>query len=132
MNANEPIRNTKACLCIATVAACTALSGPTAQANDPVFTARLPVVTAGLDLSQPAGARELYGRLKEAARIVCGSGYRAGLEPVADFKSCYEKALGDAIRSVNQRELTIAYLRTHAPQDAAARGIDIPTLVSAK
>jgi UrcA family protein len=132
MNANDPIRNTTACICIAAVAACTALSGHAARANDHVFTARLPVVTAGLDLRQPADARELYGRLKDAARIVCGSGYRAGLEPVADFKSCYEKALGDAIRSVNRSQLTAAYLKAHALRDAATRGIDVPTLVVAK
>jgi UrcA family protein len=131
MNANDPLRNTKPCICIAAVAACVALSGP-AQANDHPFTIRLPVSTAGLDLSQPAGAGELFGRLKAAARIVCGSGNRVGLEPVADFQSCYEKALGAAIRSVNRPQLTIAYLKTHTLQDAAAQGIDVPTLIAAK
>jgi UrcA family protein len=131
MNANDPIRNTKPCVCIAAVAACAVLSGP-AQANDHPFTIRLPVSTAGLDLSQPAGAGELYGRLKEAARTVCGSGDRVGLEPVTDFTSCYEKALGNAIRSVNRPQLTLAYLRTHTLQDAATQGIDVPTLIAAK
>jgi UrcA family protein len=132
MNAHDNIRNTKPGVCFAAVAACAVLSGPAAQANDHVFTIRLPVVTAGLDLRQPADARELYGRLKEAAGIVCGSGNRVGLEPVADFKSCYEKALGNAIRSVHRPQLTMAYLRTHTLQDAATLGIDIPTLVAAK
>src|SRR5260370_15038543 len=91
MNANAPIRNTIPWIGIAAVAACAVLSGAT-QANDHPFTIRLPVSTAGLDLSQPAGAGELYGRLKEAARIVCGSGNRVGLEPVTDFNRCYEKA----------------------------------------
>src|SRR5258708_1487932 len=118
MNAHDTVRNTKSCICFAAVAACAVLWGP-AHANDHVVTIRLPVVTAGLDLRQPADARELYGRLKEAARIVCGSGYRVGLEPVADFKSCYENALSNAIRSVNRPQLTLAYLRTHTLQDAA-------------
>jgi UrcA family protein len=131
MNANDPIRNTKPYICIAAVAACAVLSGP-AQANRQPFTIRLPVSTTGLDLSQPAGASELYGRLKEAARIVCGSGDRVGLEPVTDFKSCYEKALGGAVRSVNRPQLTMAYLRTHTLQDAATQGIDVPTRVAAK
>ena len=131
MNANDPIGNTTACICIAAVAACAVLSGP-AQANDHPVTIRLSVSTAGLDLSQRAGAGELYGRLKEAARTVCGSGNRVGLEPVTDFKSCYEKALADAVRSVNQPQLTIAYLKTHTLQDAAAQGINVPTLVAAK
>jgi UrcA family protein len=131
MNANDPVRNTTACMCIAAVAACAVLSGP-AQANDHPVTIRLPVSTAGLDLSQQAGAGELYGRIKAAARIVCGSGDRVGLEPVTDFKSCYEKALADAVRSVNRPQVTLAYLKTHTLQDAAAQGIDVPTLVAAK
>jgi len=131
MYANDPIRNTTSCICIAAVAACAVLSGP-AQANDHSVTIRLPVSVAGLDLSQRAGAGELYGRLKEAARTVCGSGNRVGLEPVTDFKSCYEKALADAVRSVNRPQLTIAYLTTHTLQDAAAQGIDAPRLVAAK
>lgn len=131
MNANDPIRNTTPCICFAAVAACAVLSGR-AQANDHPVTIRLPVSTAGLDLSQRAGAGELYGRLKEAARIVCGSGNRVDLEPVTDFKSCYEKALADAVLSVNRPQLTIAYLKTHTLQDAAAQGIDVPTLVAAK
>ena len=131
MNAYDPIRNTKPHVIVA-VAACAVLSGPAAHANDHLVTIRLPVITAGLDLRQPADARELYGRLKEAARIVCGSGIRVGLEPVTDFKSCYEKALGNAIRSVNRPQLTMAYLKTHTLQDAADRGIDVPTLVAAK
>ena len=132
MNSNDPIRYAAAGICIASVAACAVLAGPAAQANDHVFAARLPVFTAGLDLRQPADARKLYGRLKDAARIVCGSGYRAGLEPVADFKSCYEEALGHAIRSVNRPQLTLAYLRTHTLRDAADQGIDVPTLVATK
>ena len=132
MNANEPIRNTQPRVYIAAAAVCAVLSGPAAQASDHVVTIRVPVVAAGLDLRQPAAARELYGRLKEAARTVCGSGDRVGLEPVTDFSSCYEKALGNAIRSVNRRELTMAYLKTHTLQDAATQGIDVPTLVAAK
>ncbi len=132
MNSNDTHRNTKACICIAAVGACAVLSGPAAQSNDHVVTIRLPVVTAGLDLRQSADARELYGRLKEAARTVCGNAYRVGLEPVADFKSCYESALANAIRSVNRPKLTLAYLQTHTPQDAASQGIGDQTQVAAK
>jgi UrcA family protein len=132
MNANNPNRNTKACICIAAVGACAVLAGPAARSSDRVVTIRLPVVTAGLDLRQSADVRELYGRLKEAARMVCGNDYRLGLEPVADFKSCYEKALGDAIRSVNRPQLTLAYLQTHTLQDAASRGIGDQTQLAAK
>jgi UrcA family protein len=132
MNSNDPTRKTKACICIAAVGACAVLSSPAAQSNDHVVTIRLPVVTAGLDLRQPADARKLYGRLKEAARMVCGNDYRVGLEPVADFKSCYEKALGNAIRSVNRPQLTLAYQWTHTLQDAASQGMGDHTQVAAK
>jgi UrcA family protein len=131
MNANNPVRNTRSGICIAAVAACAALSGP-AQANDLMVTIRIPVAFADLDISRPAGARELYGRLRQAARTVCSDGNRIDLEPVTDFDSCYEKALGNAVRSVNQPQLTIAYLRTHTLRDAATQGIDVSQRVAAK
>jgi UrcA family protein len=131
MNANDPVRNTKAGICFAAVAACAALSGP-ALANDLVVTIRIPVAFADLDISQPGGARELYRRLREAARTVCSNGNRVDLEPLTDFDSCYEKALGNAVRSVNQPQLTIAYLGTHTLRDAATQGIDVSQRVAAK
>jgi UrcA family protein len=90
------------------------------------------VSTQGLDLRQPAGAHEFYGRLKKAARIVCTHGNRVDLQPSSDPKDCYEKALGDAIRSANVSLLTQVYLETHTLREAAARRIDVPVQVAAK
>ena len=90
------------------------------------------VSSQGLDLRQPAGAQEFYGRLKKAARIVCTHGNRVDLQPSPDPKGCYEKALGDAIRSANVSLLTQVYLETHTLREAAARGIDVPVQVAAK
>jgi UrcA family protein len=90
------------------------------------------VSTRGLDPSQPAGAHALYTRLQDAAKVVCTHGMRVDLQPSPDPKGCYEKALGDAIRSANLPRLTQVYLATHTFREAAARGIDVSALLAAK
>ena len=107
------------------------LSAPV-KADSPEVTVKISVSAAGLDLSRPADARELYGRLQHAAEIVCTHGMRVNLEPVHDFVGCYEKALGDAVGSVNREQLSIVYLATHTPDQAAAYGIEIPARMAAK
>jgi UrcA family protein len=129
MNTNAPIlRVVMPFICIAAVAACTDLSGP--QTRNQEVTIRSPVSTADLNLSGAAGARKLYGRLQAAARDICGD--RPGLQPVDDFGSCYEKALGDAIRSVNLSQLTTVYLRTHTIGDAQTHCVDVTSRLAAK
>jgi UrcA family protein len=125
MNTKSPIRAAKPFICLAAVAACALLSGPV-QAEGHAVTISATVSSAGLDLSTSAGARELYSRLRRAAFIVCGHGNRVDLKAPTNFADCYEKALGDAVRSANQPQLTMVYLRTHTLQDAATRAIDVP------
>jgi UrcA family protein len=115
----------------AALVACTLFAGNVA-AKDQEFTVAYRVSTQGLDLRQPAGAHEFYSRLKHAAQVVCTHGMRVDLKPVTDENACYEKALGDAIRSVNLPLLTQVYLATHTLQQAAARGIGVPMEVAAK
>jgi UrcA family protein len=131
MNLNAPVLNAKILLCIAAASACALLSGPI-QAEEQIVTVKLSVSTAGIDPSEPADARELYGRLQSAAHIVCGPANRVGLRPVDNVGACYEKALGSAVRSANLPQLTIVYLRTHSPLEATARGIGVPVLMAAK
>jgi UrcA family protein len=109
----------------AAAVACTLFAG-TVAAKDHEVTIAIHVSAAGLDVSQPAGARQLYMRLEHAARVACTHGNQVGLEPVADLKGCYEKALGDAIRTTNGRLLTEVYLETHTLREAAVRGIYAP------
>jgi UrcA family protein len=90
------------------------------------------VSTQGLDISQPAGAQKFHERLKHAAQVACTHGNRVGLEPPPDPSGCYEKALGDAIRSVNVPLLTLVYLETHTLWQAAALGITVPAQMAAK
>jgi UrcA family protein len=95
-------------------------------------TVAIQVSTQGLDLSQPAGAHELYTRLQRAAQVVCTHGMRVDLAPSPDPRDCYEKALGSAVRAANLKLLAQVYLATHTLQEAAARGIDVPMQVAAK
>jgi UrcA family protein len=111
--------------------ACTLFAGSVAAAGREV-TVAVHVSTQGLDLSQPAGAQKFYERLKHAAQVACTHGNRVGLEPPPDPSGCYEKALGDAIRSVNLPLLTLAYLETHTLWQAAALGIKVPAQIAAK
>jgi hypothetical protein len=90
------------------------------------------VSTQGLDLSQPAGAREFYRRLKHAAEVVCTHGMRVDLAPTPDPQGCYEKALADAVRSALMPLVTQVYLATHTLQQGAALGIDLPVQIAAK
>jgi UrcA family protein len=111
------------------IVACSLFAGSVAAKD---VTVAIQVSTQGLDLSQPAGAGELYTRLKHAAEVVCTHGNRVGLAPSADPQGCYEKALADAVRSAHMPLVTQAYLATHTLQQAAARGIDVPVQVAAK
>jgi UrcA family protein len=115
----------------AALVACTLFAGRVA-ANDQEFTVAYRVSAQGLDLSQSVGAHEFYSRLKHAAQVVCTHGMRVDLKPVTDEKACYEKALGDAIRSVDLPLLTQVYLATHTLQQAAAHGIEARVQVAAK
>jgi UrcA family protein len=115
----------------AAAVACTLLAGNVAAEDNNVIVA-IHVSTQGLDLRQPAGAQEFYMRLQRAARVACTHGNRVDLAPAPDPEGCYEKALGDAIRSANVPLLTQVYLATHTLREAAARGIDVPAQIAAK
>jgi UrcA family protein len=131
MNTKTPALNAKSFICIAAAAACAVLSSPV-QANDHELTVKISVSTTGLDLSQPAVAREVYRRLQRASRTACRDGDRVGLEPPTSFMGCYEKALGDAVHSAHRPELNIVYIATHTPRDAATYGIEVPVRIAAE
>jgi UrcA family protein len=119
------------CVLGAAAVAWTLCAGSVA-AKDHVVIVAVHVSTQGLDLRQPAGAHEFYTRLQHAAWLVCTHGNRVDLAPAPDPERCYEKALGDAIRSVNVPLLTQAYLETHTFRETAAHGIDVPAQIAAK
>jgi UrcA family protein len=131
MNTKASILNAKPFICLVALAACAVLSDRV-NADSHEVTVKISVSTAGLDLSRPADAREVYRRLSFAARTACGNGNRVGLQPPSSFVDCYEKALGDAVRSVNRPQLNIVYLATHTSRDVEAYGIEVPARMSAK
>ncbi len=123
---NRSIRITGASsLIAAAVLAGTCLAG-TASAKEHVVPVSVPVSSQGLDLSKAEDAKTFYGRLKNAAWVVCTRGTRVGLIPSDDLRGCYEKALGDAVRAAQAPMVTLVYLSTHTLQEAAARGIQLP------
>ncbi|MGO9949891.1 MAG: UrcA family protein [Steroidobacteraceae bacterium] len=129
MNTKTTFMSARAVLGAAAIAG-TLFAGSVA-AKGQEFTVAYKVSTQGLDLSQPPGARALYNRLKHAAEVVCTHGMRVDLAPLTDPKGCYERALADAIRSVNLPLLTQLYLETHTLREAAARRIEVPEQVAA-
>lgn len=73
--------------------------------------ASVSVPYADSNLSSTAGARALYGRLADAAEQVCGGAPRPeSLREIAyygqaNFNSCYDKALAEAIAKVGSARL---------------------------
>jgi UrcA family protein len=130
MNMKASILSTKPIICVAALA-CTVLSGPV-KADGHEVTVKISVSATGLDLSRPADAREVYRRLSFAARTACGDGNRVDLQPPSSFVGCYEKALADAVRSVNRPQLYIVYLATHTSRDAETYSIEVPARMAAK
>jgi UrcA family protein len=59
-----------------------------------------------LDLSQPAGARRLYGRIKSAAEIACDNYSFGDLPRLAKYKQCRDQAIANAVAQVKSPQLT--------------------------
>src|SRR5258708_25581186 len=110
MKIGAPLLNGRAFTRVVALGACSLHSGPL-QANERIVTLKVSVNTAGLDVSQPAGARQLYSRLQHAANVVCGNGMRVGLQTIGDFAGCVATALREAVPSATLSPLTMAYLR---------------------
>jgi UrcA family protein len=91
----KPVMSARSVLGAAAIT-CTLCAGNVWAGDHPV-TVNIHVSTQGLDLSQPAGAQKFYARLQDAARVVCTHGNRVDLEPAADPKGCYERALGISV-----------------------------------
>jgi UrcA family protein len=117
-------------LAIPAIAVCALLS-TSVQANERYISVRETVTTAGLDVSQPAGAQQLYYRLFQSASLVCGRSLRVDLKAVDNLPNCIESSVAHAVRSANLPQLTMVYLKMHAMQ-AANYGITVPTIIAAK
>lgn len=67
-----------------------------------------------LNISTPEGAAALYGRIRAAARSVCGE-EQDDLWGRARAESCVHKAIADAVSKVNQPALFIVYNEHYKP-----------------
>jgi UrcA family protein len=61
---------------------------------------------ADLDISKPAGAKVLYGRIVSAAHRVCGSGGFEGLSRKRQIDMCTDKAIDNAVKEVDSPALS--------------------------
>jgi UrcA family protein len=86
--------------------------------------------TAAVDFKDPGQVRALYGKLVIASRNLCSDTWRVGLEPLANPAACSERALGDAVRVINERQLTLAYLSRHTTLQAQQYGIPVPNALA--
>jgi UrcA family protein len=89
----------------------------------------LKVTAWGLNLGTPEGAATFLDRLTVAAKNACGG--QGDLNQIAAYKRCYNQAIFNAVRTVNQPRLIQAYV-TRYPNEAAQFGMkdDHPPEVS--
>ena len=71
-----------------------------------------------LDLSRIEGATALYARLRYAARMVCEPIQSQQLGLVEKYRACVDKAIADAVASIN-RPLLSQYLQLRTRGDRA-------------
>jgi len=97
-------------ICSALAATLLALAPGSAHADDSFYVQKaLHVRVAGLDPANAADARQLYARLREAARDVCNDGKSIDSD-------CVQRALAAAVRTANLPLVT----RLHQGRAAAA------------
>ena len=84
-------------------------------AADPSAESRT-VKFADLDISNPSGARVLYGRIRAAAQVVCSHYFLAS---DTDKAQCVRDTTADAVTRINQPALSAVYnanYKTSAPR----------------
>jgi len=64
-----------------------------------------------LDLTRPAGAAALQGRLRAAARTVCGAPEREDVGAHFARRRCYEQSIAQAMREIPAGPQPVAALR---------------------
>jgi UrcA family protein len=85
------------------------LLGSAPALADPEGVRSMRVGYGDLDLNTQAGAATLYGRIRSAAKQLCG--YKGStFTDQAIWDSCFKRAVGDAVTKVNTPQLTALYL----------------------
>jgi len=100
---------------------CSLTSFANAQAGPNGDVPKITVSLADLDVSKPAGANVLYGRIRGAARAVCGLYDSRLLVMIALSRACYRSAVDNAVAQINQPLLTAVHERTIGQQVEVVR-----------
>src|SRR5271170_6121474 len=96
------ISNTGAKVLLGVIASLTAVAPIYCRAAETTAPVSRNVSYAGIDLNTPEGARALYGRLKSAARSLCGSSDPVYVAASWVYRGCIEDALARAVLSANR------------------------------
>jgi UrcA family protein len=96
------------------------LLSPAVAAEPDVVRVELKVTAAGLDLSTAQGAGAFLDRLTIAAKNACGG--QTDLPKQALYERCYQQAIVDAVRNINQPRLLQAYVARY-PSEATQFGL---------
>jgi UrcA family protein len=99
---NTQIKNAKNVLVVLAAMSAAVLVGVGHAAELPART----VSYQDLNLNSEAGAKVLYQRIHGAAEQVCGNVQIRDLPGVRAHEACVEKAVSDAVASVNSQRLT--------------------------
>jgi UrcA family protein len=106
MNSQRLRRFTISALAITAASLCFGVSVASETARNGID--KPPSVTvhfSDLNVSSPAGAKALYGRIQRAARVVCKRYSAKTLPGVVNGRECYRNAVANAVRDVNQSQL---------------------------
>jgi UrcA family protein len=93
--------------------------GFAAQAGESIATdgsvKTITVSYSDLDLTDPAGMKSLYGRLRFAARHACGDifGVR-DLRQILNYNACFDGAMNDAVVKLDNASLTAMHSEVRA------------------
>jgi UrcA family protein len=80
-------------------------AGFAAAASAETVSDQRPVYSRDIDFNKPSQVRALYGRLQQVAHDVCQSDAQDPMSREAD-KACEAQAVSDAVRDINQPQLT--------------------------
>jgi UrcA family protein len=100
------------------LAATAALGSTAALAGEPTTAQSLRVTYMQADLQNAESAEKLYKRLRRAARMVCEQPTAREVERYREFKSCFDRALDNAVTNVGATALTAVH-RNHSRTQAA-------------
>jgi UrcA family protein len=85
---------------------------------DTTTTESLRVSYVSAELTTPEGVRELYARIRRAARVVCHEPLMQELASDRGYQQCFDRAVADAVAKVNSEALTALH-RRRSPEGTA-------------